>query len=71
LVILYLIVKKKCNIDIEDRLIKFKEEKYSVIGRSFIIHKDTDDLGKGGNIESLKTGNAGKRIGCGVIGITK
>ena len=62
--------KKECNIDIEDRLIKLRG-KYSVIGRSFVIHKDADDLGRGGNAESLKTGNAGKRIGCGVIGITK
>ena len=43
--------------------------KYSVIGRSVIVHADRDDLGKGGDAESLKTGNAGKRILCGVIGI--
>ena len=40
-----------------------------LLGRSFIIHDKKDDLGKGGDKESLKTGNAGKRIACGVIGL--
>ena len=40
-----------------------------LLGRSFIIHDKKDDLGKGGDKESLKTGNAGKRIACGIIGL--
>lgn len=44
---------------------------YEVIGRSFIVHADPDDFGEGGHDDSLKTGHAGKRIGCGVIGIAK
>lgn len=43
---------------------------YSVIGRSMIIHSNPDDLGQGGHNheESLKTGNSGGRISCGIIG---
>lgn len=45
--------------------------KHSIIGRSVIIHEDEDDCGDGGNAESLKTGNAGKRVACAVIGFSK
>ena len=43
----------------------------NIIGRGLIIHADQDDCGIGGNKESLKTGNAGKRIACAVIGYAK
>ena len=55
------------EINIIDHLVKISG-KYSVIGRSMIIHDKEDDLGKGDNDESLVTGNAGKRIACGIIG---
>lgn len=53
-----------------DRLIQLFGP-YSVIGRSCVLHRMTDDLGEGGNEESLKTGNAGARVACGVIGLSE
>ena len=54
-----------------DNVIKLRGTKANIIGRGLIIHADQDDCGQGGNAESLKTGNAGKRIACAVIGYSK
>ncbi len=70
------------NIDFNNNgLFKFMYEDYTIslynyskciLGRSIVIHKGIDDLGLGQGAkkeESLKTGNAGGRIACGVIGL--
>ena len=54
-----------------DDFIKLRGTKANILGRGLIIHEDPDDCGQGGNAESLKTGNAGKRIACAVIGYSK
>ena len=51
-----------------DTKVQLRNTKYNIVGRSVVLHQDADDLGRGGNRESLRTGNAGKRIACGVIG---
>ncbi|CAH2355169.1 superoxide dismutase [Cu-Zn] 1 [[Candida] railenensis] len=53
----------------QDLLVKLIGEN-SIIGRTVVVHDGTDDLGKGGHADSLKTGNAGGRPACGVIGFT-
>jgi superoxide dismutase, Cu-Zn family len=53
-----------------DSLIKLRGTKCNIIGRSVVIHQDEDNLGVPGDPESLKTGRAGSRVGCAVIGYT-
>jgi len=55
---------------VEDSFIKLIGA-HSVIGRTVVVHGGTDDLGKGGHADSKKTGNAGGRPACGVIGISE
>ncbi|KAJ5183035.1 RNA-induced silencing complex nuclease component Tudor-SN [Penicillium capsulatum] len=47
----------------QDKLVKLIGAE-SVLGRTLVVHAGTDDLGKGGNEESKKTGNAGARPAC-------
>ena len=39
-----------------------------IIGRCLLVHADQDNLGIPGTVSALTTGDAGARIGCGVIG---
>lgn len=41
----------------------------SVVGRAVLVHEKADDLGQGADADSKKTGNAGSRLACGVIGL--
>jgi Cu-Zn family superoxide dismutase len=43
---------------------------HSIVGRAIVVHAMPDDLGRGGNEESTKTGNSGERLACGIIEIT-
>ena len=57
-----------------DNLISLYQDPRCILGRSIVIHEKADDLGLGtggSKEESLKTGNAGKRICCSVIGVSK
>lgn len=73
--------KGQVNFAYDDELIVLFSP-YSIVGRSIVIHEKQDDLGifrderePNGQLtkraeESGKTGNAGARIACSVIGIT-
>jgi Cu-Zn family superoxide dismutase len=56
------------KMQIVDDCIKLHGQKCNIIGRGLIIHADEDDLGEGGEPDSLTTGHAGARIACAVIG---
>lgn len=55
------------NIDKEDFLSTLYLGVDGVADRAIVIHAGEDDLGMGGDDESLQTGNAGARVGCGII----
>jgi Cu-Zn family superoxide dismutase len=55
----------------DPRINLFGDVEESIIGCSVVIHELKDDLGLGNNAESKKTGNAGGRMTCAIIGKAK
>lgn len=53
-------------IDMEDKLLSLTGIN-NILARGVVIHAGMDDMGKGGDEGSLKTGNAGGRVACAVI----
>lgn len=60
------------NYTYQDNMISLYPSIKNILGRSIVLHKGKDDLGRGEpREESLKTGNAGERICCGIIGLSE
>ncbi|EFX68711.1 hypothetical protein DAPPUDRAFT_17612, partial [Daphnia pulex] len=45
----------------------YEDQPNSVLYRALVIHANVDDLGRGNGPESLKSGNSGAHIACGLI----
>lgn len=56
------------TVDITDTVIRLVGP-HSIIGRSLVLFASEDDQGRGGQENSLTTGNAGPRLAAGVVGI--
>ncbi|XP_028171973.1 superoxide dismutase [Cu-Zn]-like [Ostrinia nubilalis] len=56
------------DIDFVDSQISLRGA-HSIIGRAVVLHEKADDFGRSDHPDSRKTGNAGGRVACGVIGI--
>jgi len=59
------------SIEFEDKLLSLYAGPRNIAGRACVVHGGQDDLGQGGNAASKANGNAGPRIGCGIVGIAK
>ena len=60
------------DVVIHDKIISLDQNSpANILDLAIVIHSGRDDLGKGGDPSSLKTGNAGSRLACGVIKLTK
>lgn len=54
-----------------DDRISLYDQKYSIIGRSIVLHQLQDDGGLGNTDISMNFGSSGSRIACGTIGLDR
>ena len=45
----------------------YEDQPTSILNRALVIHANADDLGRGNDPESLKSGNSGAHIACGLV----
>ena len=56
------------RIDMTDDIISlFDVAPENILGRTLVIHQGEDDMGDGGEVDSVTTGNAGGRVACGIV----
>ena len=55
------------SIDVVDEVITLFDADEGIINRTLVVHAGEDDLGDGGAPDSNTTGNAGGRVGCGIV----
>jgi len=58
------------RISTEDKLLSLYPGERNIAGRACVVHGGIDDLGKGEG-QSKQNGNAGPRVGCGIVGVAK
>jgi Cu-Zn family superoxide dismutase len=56
------------KVEFLDPIISLTGGPRGIVGRTLVVHMRQDDLGRGNDEESIKTGNAGSRLCCGIIG---
>jgi len=62
----FTVADKTATVSFSDSVISLVGRQ-TIVGRSLVIHLGTDDLGRGGQDDSLTTGHAGGRYACGPI----
>ncbi len=57
----------QATVELTDDVISLCPGPRNVVNRTLIVHSHADDLGRGGDAESLHHGHSGRPVACGVI----